>query len=83
MYSQEFWAGLASRVWSCGSGSEGGVYRRIGRIGLRATLTFLSLTGGQNRLMYSALRAGMLVRALQKRIKIAKRFSALRAEMPL
>ena len=34
-------------VWECGS--VGGVYRRIGRIGLRATLTFLSLTGGVGR----------------------------------
>ena len=53
MYSQEIWAGLASRVWTgvglCGTVWEGGVYRRIGRIGLRATLTFLSLTGAQNR----------------------------------
>ena len=32
-----------------GSVCVGGVYRRIGRIGLRATLTFLSLTGAQNR----------------------------------
>ena len=47
MYSQEFWAGLASRVWT--RECVGGVYRRIGRIGLRATLTFLSLTGGVGR----------------------------------
>ena len=39
--------GVGGRV-VCTVGS-GRVYRRIGRIGLRATLTFLSLTGGQNR----------------------------------
>ena len=60
------------------------VYRRIGRIGLRATLTFLSLTGGQNRQNFRReSRAEMLLRTLQKRVKNAKSFSALRAEMSL
>ena len=70
-------------VWEwvvCTVGS-GRVYRRIG---LRATLTFLSLTGGQNRQNFRReSRAEMLLRTLQKRVKNAKSFSALRAEMSL
>ena len=78
MHSEEIWAGLASRVWTV-VGVGVCVYRSDRSPSY--TNFFQPNIGSKSQKFSRRFAPKLLLRTLQKRIKIAKKFSALRAEI--